>query len=138
MEGAVGTVVVAVVSNVEVLGDRIGGRSERFGLLHGGEHRVPVPGRTVGTGELGPGVDLKGRRSDAVINSIVVSIQRGEFPCLRRAISQVKTVDGGRTTENTASRPVEDSVTEMGLGDGLVCSEERKSGEFGARQWLWE
>jgi len=73
MEGAVGTVVIAVVSNVELLGDRIGGRSERFGFLHGGKHRVPVPGRTVGTSELGPGVDLERRRSDAITNSVVMS-----------------------------------------------------------------
>lgn len=36
--------------------------------------------------------------------------------------SQVETVDGGRSTENTTSRPVEDSVTEVGLGNGLVCN----------------
>lgn len=57
--------VLGVVGDVELLSDLLGRRGERLGLFHSGEHRVPVPSGSVGTGELSPGVDLEGRRSDA-------------------------------------------------------------------------
>ena len=65
VQRSIGTVVLGVVGDVELLSDLLGRRGERLGLFHGGEHRVPVPSGSVGTGELSPGVDLEGRRSDA-------------------------------------------------------------------------
>lgn len=65
LQGSGRSVVLGVVGNVELRGDLFRRGSERLGLFHGGEHRVPVPGGTVGTGELSPGVDLEGRRSNA-------------------------------------------------------------------------
>ena len=57
--------VVGVVSDLKVCSNLSGRRAEGLGLFHSGEHGVPVPSGSVGTGELSPGVDFKRGRSDA-------------------------------------------------------------------------
>jgi len=44
--------------------------------------------------------------------------------------SQVESVDGGRSSEDSTSRPLQDTVVQVGLGHSLVYStiRERRSG----------